>query len=405
MKLADLRPPRLRTVDEEGHRTATWLELFYDLVFVVAVAGLGHRLLVDPSWKGGLAYAGLFIPLWWAWAGYTFYADRYDTDDLAQRSLAAAQIMAVAFMAASVGGEETDSSFAFAVAFIAARSILVLMYIRARRHVHETRELVTGYIVGHSVAIAVWAISLLVPEEPRIVLWAVALAIDFYTPYRVRKIQAKVPFDVSHLPERFGLFTILVLGESIAAVVAGLEHEGWKLAPFIGAILGIAIATGLWWIYFDNLEGSVVRRKKEQRTAWKPTVWIYSHLPLALSLTASGIGLEFIVTQHFDMAERMVVTLGVAGALVMMGVIHIATEAGPERKDEAKARIRLVAAGLVLLLGLVGSGLSANWFAALVAIIVIGQVVIDLYLEPGERPDVVAGVDMTAALSETEIHE
>jgi low temperature requirement protein LtrA len=404
MKLATLRPPRLRTRDEEGHRTATWLELFYDLVFVVAVAGLGHRLLVDPSWKGGLAFVGFFIPLWWAWAGYTFYADRYDTDDLAQRNLAAAQIMAVAFMAASVGGEETDSTFAFALAFIAARSILVVMYIRARRHVHETRELVTGYIIGMSSAIAVWAISLLVPEEPRIVLWVVALAIDFYTPYRLRKIQAKVPFDVSHLPERFGLFTILVLGESIAAVVAGLEHEGWEMAPFIGAILGVIIATGLWWIYFDNLEGSVVRRRKEQRTAWKPTVWIYSHLPLAFSLTASGIGLDFIVTQHFDLAERMVVTLGVAGALTAMGLIHVATEAGPERKDEIKARIRFIAAALVLVLGLVGGALAPNWFALLIAVIVAGQVGLDLYFEPGERPEVTAGIDMDAALSEKEIH-
>ena len=326
MKLAALRPPRLRTAKEEGERSATWLELFYDLVFVVAVAALGHRLLVDPSWEGGLAFVGFFIPLWWAWSGYTFYADRYDTDDLGQRNLAAAQIVAVAFMAASVGGE-TDSSFAFAVAFIVARSILVIMYIRARRHVPETRDLVTGYIKGHSLAIAVWAISLLFPEEIRIVLWAIALAIDFYTPFHYRTIQAKVPLDTSHLPERFGLFTILVLGESIAAVIAGLSHEGWEARPVIGAMLGILIATSLWWLYFDNLEGSVVRRRKGQRKAWKPTVWIYSHLPLAIALTASGIGLEFIVTDHFHMPERMVVTLGVAGALTAMGLIQIATQA------------------------------------------------------------------------------
>ncbi len=389
MKLATLRPPRLRTKDQEEHRTASWLELFYDLVFVVAVAGLGHRLLVDPSWKGGLAFAGFFVPLWWAWAGYTFYADRYDTDDLAQRNLAGAQIVTVAFMAASVGGEETDSTFAFAVAFIAARSILVLMYVRARRHVPETRELVTGYIVGMCAAIAVWAISLLVPKEPRIVLWAIGLTIDFANIYRLRKIQAKVPLDVFHLPERFGLFTILVLGESIAAVVAGLEHEGWMMTPFIGAILGITIATGLWWIYFDNLEGSVVRRGKGQRTAWKPTVWIYSHLPLAITLTATGIGLEFLVTHHFEQPERMVVTLGVVGALMTMGLIHVATEGGPERHDGAKARIRFGSAGLVLLVGLAGSGLSANWFGAIVAVIVVGQVGLDIFFE--SRPGVAAG--------------
>ncbi|MCP4222305.1 MAG: low temperature requirement protein A, partial [Actinomycetia bacterium] len=148
-----------------------------------------------------------------------------------------------------------------------------------------------------------------------------------------------------------------------------------------------------------------VRRKKGQRTAWKPTVWIYSHFPLAVSLTATGIGLEFIVTQHFDMSERMVVTIGVVAALATMGLIHVATEAGPERRDEAKARIRFGAAGLVLLVGVVGSGLAPNWFAFIIAVIVAGQVGLDLYLEPDEGPDVVAGIDMEAAVSETEIHD
>ena len=309
--------------------------------------------------------------------------------------------MAVAFMAASVGGEETDSSFAFGLAFIGARSLLVIMYLRARRHVAETRELVTGYAVGMTAAIAVWAVSLLLPEGPRLVLWAIGLSIDFYNIWRLRKIQAKVPLSNSHLPERFGLFTILVLGESIASVVAGLEHEGWKMTPFIGAILGIVIATGLWWIYFDNAEGSVVRRKKSQRTAWKPTVWIYSHLPLAFTLTAAGIGLEFIVTQHLDMGERMVVTLGVAGALATMGVIHIATDAGPEHRDDTKARIRFGAAGLVLLVGLIGADLAPNVFAALLAIIVVAQVGFDLYLEPiDEGSGVGAGVEVGATAPE-----
>lgn len=382
MKIEALRPPRLRTSEAEHHRTATWLELFYDLVFVVAVAGLGKRLLADHGWQGGLAFIGLFVPVWWAWAGYTFYADRYDTDDLGQRLLAIVQIMAVAFMAASISGDEADSTFAFALAYIAARTVLVFMYVRARRHVHETRELVTGYIYGHSIAVGVWAISLVAPADVRPFLWAVGLAIDFYTPFYLRKVQAKVPLDVSHLPERFGLFTILVLGESIAAVVTGLSHQGWDLKPIIAAILSIVVATGLWWIYFDNLEGSVVRRKEGQRTAWKPTVWIYSHLPLAIGLTATGIGLEFIVTEDFHTSQRWIVSLGTAGALVAMGLIHISTEAGPERKDPAKARIRFASAAVVLILGLTGGVVDANWFAVLLAIVIGLQVGLDLALEP-----------------------
>jgi low temperature requirement protein LtrA len=386
MRLAALKPPQLRTTESSAHRSATWLELFYDLVFVVAVAGLGHRLLEHPDWQHGLAYVGLFIPVWWAWAGFTFYADRYDTDDFGQRNLAAGQIMAVAFMAAAISGDVADSTFAFAAAYSAARLILLLMYARARRHVPETRDLTTGYIVGHGIGVGFWIVSMAVPPPARFVLWAIGLLIDFYTPYHLREIQKKVPLDVSHLPERFGLFTILVLGESIAAVVAGLSHEGWETGPFVGAVLGIFIATGLWWLYFDNSEGTVVRRKKEQRTAWKPTVWIYSHLPLAIALVATGIGLEFIVTGHLDTGERWIVTLGLAFSLVFLAVMHVATEGAAERRDDLKTRVRLLAAGAVIVVGIVGAGLDENVFALLLAIVVGSQVALDLLLRSDEEP-------------------
>lgn len=384
MNIGSLRPPRLRTAETETHRSASWLELFYDLVFVVAVAQLAGRLLDAHDLEGFLPYVGLFIPLWWAWSGYTFYADRYDTDDLGQRNLAAAQIVAVALMAASISGDATDSTFAFGVAYIVARSLLVIMYLRARRHVPETRELVTGYITGHSIAIAIWIVSLFFDEPTRFVFWAVGLAVDFYTPYAVRKIQAKVPLDMSHLPERFGLFTILVLGESIAAVVAGLSHEGWETRPVFGALLGIVMATALWWLYFDNLEGSVVRRKKGQRTAWKPTAWIYSHLPLAIGLTATGIGLEFLVVGELEGEQRWIFVLGMSIALAAMGMIHVSTEAGEERRDGLKSQIRFGSAGVLLLLGAVGGSLGSTAFGVVAAAIILAQLVVDLYLDPEE---------------------
>jgi low temperature requirement protein LtrA len=295
VKVSALRPPRLRTTDTEEERKVTWTELFYDLVFVVAVAGLGARLLEDPTIRGAAVFSGLFVPLWWAWAGFTFYADRYDTDDLGQRVLAVAQMATIALMAASVSGGETDSLRAFALAYVGARVILIVMYLRARRHVPETRNLVGGYVRGMSIALVFWLISVFVPEPYRYILWAIGLLIDFYTPYRLRRIQAKVPLDVAHLPERFGLFTILVLGESIAATVAGLSHEGWKAGPAVTAVLAVVVAAGLWWVYFDNLDGTVVRRRAGQKTAWKPTVWIYGHLPLVIGLMATAIGLESAV--------------------------------------------------------------------------------------------------------------
>ena len=228
VRLAALQPRSLRTKVEGVKRPATWLELFYDLVFVVAVARLGGRLLAARehhtlSTDDVLAFAGLFIVVWWTWAGFTFYADRFDTDDLGQRLRAMVQIVTVALMAASVSSGESESTLAFALVYIAARVVLITMYLRARYHVPETRALINGYLRGMVIAVAFWFVSVFIPEPWRFLFWGLGMAIDLATPYIMRKEQAKVPLDVTHLPERFGLFTILVLGEPVASVVTGLS--------------------------------------------------------------------------------------------------------------------------------------------------------------------------------------
>jgi low temperature requirement protein LtrA len=388
VKVTAIRPPRLRTVDTEGERKVTWTELFYDLVFVVAVAGLGARLLADPTIRGAAVFTGLFVPLWWAWVGFTFYADRYDTDDLGQRTLAVAQMATIALMAASINGDETQSLIGFALAYVGARAILVVMYLRARRHVPETRDLVTGYLQGMSIAAAVWLISVFVPEPFRYVLWAVGLLIDFYNVYRVRRIQATVPLDVAHLPERFGLFTILVLGESIAAIVAGLGHEGWVAGPVTTAVLSVVVAAGLWWVYFDNLDGTVVRRRAGQKTAWKPTVWIYGHLPLAIGLMATAIGLEGAVIgaggHDWPINERWLLIAGVGGALVGMAIIEVATERTDNDISRLKAQWR-VGGGLVAgFIGLLSGVTGALGTMALLTLLCAVQVGSDVWLNERE---------------------
>ena len=383
-----LRPPTLRTSEAEHERTATWLELFYDLVFVVAVANLGQRLLHDLDGAGVLGFIGLFIPLWWSWASFTFYADRYDTDDLGQRVLAVFQMIAVALMAASIGAEH-ESTAGFAASYAAARIVLIIMYLRARRHVPETRELVTGYLRGFSIGAAIWLVSALVPAPWRYLLWVVGLAVEFGTPFYYRKIQARVPLDASHLPERFGLFTILVLGESIAAAVAGLSHEGWAAAPTAAALVGVVIASGLWWLYFDNHDGTVVRRSPEQEKAWKPTAWIYAHLPLAISLVAAGIGVEFIVAhaqESLPAVDRWLVFGGTAGALLALALMHVSTVSPNKwRRDRVRAGVRIGSAALLLLLGALLANASALAIAVVVAFVLAAQVVIDVALTERAR--------------------
>jgi len=381
VKIGAIMPPRLRTV-EEGERAATWLELFYDLIFVAVVAVLGTRLGHDPSWTGWLSYVSFFVLVWWLWASHTFYADRFDTDDLVYRLIAGTQMVAIAFIGASVSLDAGGSTFVFAAAYTVVRVLLVVLYARTHRHVPIVRPLVRGYMVGHGIACVFWAASIVVPDPGRFYLWGVALAIDFATPYVMRREQAAVPLDVSHLPERFGLFTILVLGETIVAVAAGLGHVEWHAASTIAGVFGIVIATGIWWIHFDNVDGFVVRRRGEKRD-WRPTVWIYSHLPLAIGLAMVGVGVEQAIEaadgySDYGGGQRWVLVLGAALAFLSMAAIETASRrevGGTVRRRIVGNRLTAFAASIVV--GFV-SALNAALVVVFLALICVYQVGVDI---------------------------
>jgi low temperature requirement protein LtrA len=358
-RIARITPPRLQTLEQTRGRTATWLELFYDLAFVVVVAVLGERLHEDVSWAAVASFAGYFALLWWLWASHTFYADRYDTDDLVYRLLAAAQMMAVLVIAAALTPGAAGSTMVFALGYALARLVLCAMYARVYRHVAETRRLVGGYLLGFGLAAVFWTVSIFIPEPGRFAVWALALTIDLATPWVQRRQQAAVPLDVSHLPERFGLFTILVLGESLAAVMAGLRQLDWAFSPVLAAACGVGVATALWWMYFDNAEGSVVRRTDSDSRTWRPTAWIYTHFPLAASLAALGVALGLTVTDAgvgvFEPGHRWLLVGAVMIALSAMALIQVASLTHPKGSiNRAVAWNRLAALPFLALLGLLG---------------------------------------------------
>ncbi|MDP4502779.1 low temperature requirement protein A [Nonomuraea turcica] len=324
------QPPRLRLF-EDAHRRATWLELLYDLVFVVAVAELAAVLAEDDNVG---AFVGLFVPIWWAWAGYVFYANRFDTDDVSHRLLALPQILAVATMAASVGDIEHRSGL-FAIAYAAARVLLIVAYARAGRHVPEARPLTMRYAAGFAGAAVIWLASLAVEPPTRYWFWAVAIVVDLATPLLARRYQGKLPPQTEHLPERFGLFVVIVLGEVVAAVVVGLKGHDVTPGTLLIALAGVAVAMGFWWLYFGHLDESVVLR-----TRLAGQVWVYSHLPLSLGLVAFGIGIEHAIAHPSSTSWA----IGLPAALVfaVLGVQHLCS------LDRRAAVIRLATAALTL---------------------------------------------------------
>jgi low temperature requirement protein LtrA len=206
-------------------RRVTWVELFFDLVFVAAVAQVGSPLAADYSFQALGRYAFLLLVTWWAWHGYAVYATRFDNDDAPQRFTIFLQMIAVIFMAANAEeGLDSVSSAGFAAAYAVMRLILVGQYLRAARQ-PAARRLATDYAVGFGAAAVLWLVSSLVPVPWRYVLWAAALAIDLGTAVVAARHTLALPPHAAHLPERFGLFTLILLGEAIVAVMKGIQSQ------------------------------------------------------------------------------------------------------------------------------------------------------------------------------------
>jgi hypothetical protein len=255
-----LQPPRLRTLAEEGERHASWLELFFDLVFVVAITELSHYLVTDHSAGGFLRFAALFIPVYVAWQGYTAYASRFDTDDLALRLAYFGAMLAILALAVLIGDVAHGShSGAFAISYVVLRSIMLALYARAWRAVPEARALIRFYGLGYSAGAALWLVSLAFDTPWRYVVWALAQVLELSLPPLSTQLHRRIPVSASHLPERWALFTLIVLGESVVAVAIAISGASWHFTSAAAAVLGFAAVAGVWWLYFDR-QASVVLR-------------------------------------------------------------------------------------------------------------------------------------------------
>jgi low temperature requirement protein LtrA len=287
------KPPTLRLPGEKEHRPATWLELFYDLVFVVAVAELSHRLGHDISLSGVLKFVALFIPVWWAWVGHTVYATRFDTDDIIHRLLTLFIMFGAAVMAVYVSSGLEGGASGYAAGYVLARICLLIFYVRARIHVPEARHMTTLYLTGFGLGALCWTISILLPPPVKFILWATGLGIDFITPWVGRKrILHKAPLDTSHFPERFGLFTIIVLGESVLAVVSGLPEAGWSILSLLTGLSAFILAVSIWWMYF-----TFIQEVHHECYLGSGQPFIYAHLSLVISLTAVGASISTFLQQ------------------------------------------------------------------------------------------------------------
>jgi low temperature requirement protein LtrA len=372
-------PPRLRSEHGlEAGRRVTWLELFFDLVFVAAVAQVGTHLRDDYSLSGLLRFTFLFTLIWWAWLGHTTFSTRFDTDDLVQRALTWLQMFLVAVMAINATGAlDSRDSAGFAAAYSAMRLVLVAQFLRARR-IRQARALTNRYATSCGIAAALWLLSAVIPAPARFWLWALALAIDIATPLVTAAHLVSVPHDAAHLPERYGLFSIILLGESMVAVMTGMgRQEYWSVSAASSAILGMALVFVIWWWYFDGVEAVAERLVRSTRDAVRFHIWSYIHFPLYLGIAVTGVGIEHVIVSATDAplhpAEAWILCSALATLMAAMIVID-----GTRSRERLSAQLvrratPIILAALALPLGVFGDRVMPALLIAGLTLLCAGQ--------------------------------
>jgi low temperature requirement protein LtrA len=382
-----------------ANRRATWLELFYDLVFVVVIFQLAHKLEEDISLNGFLGFLALFVPVWWSWIGAAFYATRFDTDDLGHRILVLLQMVGAAFLAVYVSDAFGEGSVGFALSYAAIRIILVLEYVRTgtSKSFSSATSLIRQNSIGYLIAAIMWIISAFVPPPFRFVLWGIGLVIDFATPIVVGKLHSQFAPHKSHLPERMGLFTILVLGESILEVVLGISNTDFDIYSMLVLGLSLGISFSLWWLYFDGVDGAPISVLREKGKIGVYSLWLFGHFPLVVAITSVGVGLGYIMSKVHVLVlsyiEQWLVCGSVALALGAQGVLHLSSaysylyngSVQDFRVSIRWATYRIISVAMILLIPVLRIPLPPLSLVCILTAICAAQIVIDLKQHPYQR--------------------
>ncbi|MEP6900552.1 MAG: low temperature requirement protein A [Actinomycetota bacterium] len=317
--------PRLRTLDStEGERHASWLELFFDLVYVLAVSQTALVLNGHSDFGGMVKYIALFVPVWWSWVGYTFYADRFETEETTYRILMFAGMLAVTGLSLTLGTSFSASGdTAFIICYVLVRVVLITLYTRSAYYIPLARTFCLQFIIGLGISVCLLLISLLFPPPYRYAMWAIALVSELATPFLNLKVSRLFPIDRSHIPERLGLFTIIVLGEAVIATANGASKVVWDFWTITAACVGFAMAACIWWINFEFVEDSALK----SNSLTPRFIFLYGHFFIVAGIVAIGIGVEHAIKEstetNLHLPTLVLLSVGVAVYFAVITIIRL----------------------------------------------------------------------------------
>jgi low temperature requirement protein LtrA len=375
----------------QHHRTATPLELLYDLCFVVAIsraaAEMHHAIAEDHVVAGLLGYALVFFAIWWAWINFTWFASAYDTDDVLYRIMTVAQMLGVLVLAVGIPAVFRSFDLGVVVAgYVIMRLPLVAQWLRAGREDPERRRVCRSYAGALVVVQVLWVALVFVPLPWSIGGLLVLLVAEVAIPPWAESRGPATTWHPEHVAERYGLLTLIVLGEVILGVtnaLAGALETGVSLGLVMLAVGGLLLVFGLWWTYF--LGGD-----DEGLTSLRVALgWGYGHYFVFGGIAALGAGLEVAVdvanhTAHGagDLTAGLSVAVPVALVLVVLSELRRLTWAAGTSNRVIVGTAAVLLLGCGLLSAVTGPGL---------AVLLMGVVLVSalgLFLTVGSRSTV-----------------
>ena len=309
--------------DPEEEFGVSPLELFFDLVFVFAITQVSHLLLEHLDWRGVLESAMVLMVVWWAWNYSTWAVNELDPNRMPVRFLLLIIMMASLLLAVAIPEAFGDKGLLFALSYVFIQIFRqgFLTFVAAERGTVE-RSRSAHILTWFFFAAPFWIAGALAEGDTRIVLWIIALAIDYAGPsaiYYVPWLKKLDPdaWDVgsSHFAERFQLFTIIALGETVVltgATASGLDFTLPVALAFTAAFVSTAC---LWWLYFNYL-ATILERvldEADNRTAIGRDLFTYGHIPIIAGIILCAVGDEIILAHPKDYLhtpELIAVTAG-----------------------------------------------------------------------------------------------
>jgi low temperature requirement protein LtrA len=373
--------PALRTAD--GHhrdeRRASWLELFFDLAFAGAVGQLAGAFQRHPSLIALAGFAILFTPIWWLWVQLTFYADRHETKDAAHRIAMLAAILLCIALAASAPRALAGQSAGFVIAFACLRGLQLLLYARAWRHLPATRPLYSCYLITYSIGGALWLASLTVDGSARYPFWAAALIADTVGSLAMLRPRRRLPLNAAHLGDRFQIFVLIVLGESMARLISAAAARPWSVPLAVVLTAALITLAALWWSWLAAADRSALDSPAAIAR------FTALNLPLVAGIAAASAGLHIAI-----LAADGASTIGVGPRAALYGGVSVCLLASvllPSAKMSALGRaVRL------------GTALAA------MGLVFMGAIVEPVYLVPALTAVLALGLTAEARLRTSSDH-